>query len=216
MKTKLYKIYKLTNLLNGMLYVGYTHRKLIKRIIEHCRNDYYIGNALRDYEIKNFKVKVLHKVRDKYLAQLLERMEIWNNNCQVPNGYNLTPGGDGGEGTIGVKHPELAERNKKGHSEETIEKIREALKGNKNRQGCHHTKESIEKIIEGNLGKRYSEEVNKKKGSPGNQFAKGKNLGKNNCSYRVDVKIKRLKTRVKNLKQKIKLEENQNGFKSDN
>jgi len=39
-------------------------------------------------------------------------------------------------------------------------------------------------------------------------LAKGKNLGENNCSHRIDVKIKRLKTRIKNSKQKIKLEEN--------
>lgn len=80
------------------------------------------------------------------------------------------------------------------------------------------------KIGKANKGRKYTKEINKKKGSPGNQFAKGhqcskeskkkmghlrnqfakgKNLGKNNPSHRLDIKVKRLKRRLIRFEQEL-------------
>lgn len=217
MRYKIYKIYKLTNLITNMSYVGWTYRKFIKRIIEHTKADSRIGNALRKHEVKNFKAEVLHEVINKNLALLLEIMEIWNNNCIAPNGYNLTLGGDNPPDHTGEHH-----------TEETIEKMKEAALGNKNGIG-ERSKEFCETLI-GNKnaeGCKHSEEwkQNKREEAKGNQYAKGKhwkwskeskenakgkknakrkNLGEKNGSYKhgkytKEAKIERLKTKIKKL-----------------
>jgi len=136
MKTKIYKIYKLTNIINGMIYIGYTQKKLITRIRRHVITNSYIGNALRNYEIKNFKVEVLWETKNKKDACIVEKAAICAYRTQFPNGYNLTSGGENPPNHKGEKQ-----------SKEHIINRSEALKGRIGpMQGKHHSKETIEKM----------------------------------------------------------------------
>ena len=100
-------IYKITNKLNRMPYVGKTTRSLEVRFKEHTKADSYIGRAIRKYGEENFLCEVIEECETP--EQLNEREIFWIAffNCKQPNGYNQT---DGGENTnfLGHHHTEEA------------------------------------------------------------------------------------------------------------
>lgn len=109
-------------------------------MIRHLNSNYLVGRALNKYD--NWIVEVLHITKDKDIANLLEIEEIRHYNCVIPNGYNLTRGGDGGDTLTNNPNREIAR-----------EKNRVARKGDRNAKGTRHTKEFCElqsKKIQGN------------------------------------------------------------------
>ncbi len=94
-------IYLITCLINGKKYVGQTTQPLKKRITQHKRGTLYIDKAIQKYGWKNFTVQVLEECETQ--EQLNEREIFWIAalNSKVPNGYNIT---NGGEGNLGWKH----------------------------------------------------------------------------------------------------------------
>ncbi|MBQ6296207.1 MAG: GIY-YIG nuclease family protein [Selenomonadaceae bacterium] len=135
-------IYLITNLLNGMKYVGQTTQKLTVRLKAHRNADSYIGRAIRRYGRENFKIEVLEECETA--EQLNEREIFWiaELNCMSPNGYNCTEGGFGG--MKGYSHTPKAR-----------EKISAALLGNKRSLGYHHTEEARAKIRVAQLGEKH-------------------------------------------------------------
>ena len=123
MKNKTYKIYKCTNNVNGKIYIGYTHKTLEKRIIEHkCSvntgSNYLLHKAMRKYGFENFSWELIFESFDKdYALNQLENDFIleYNSYFENGNGYNMTFGGQGG-------------MSGKKHSEETKQKMRIARK----------------------------------------------------------------------------------------
>ena len=97
-------IYKITNLLDGMIYVGQTTRSIEVRFREHAVADSRIGNAIRKYGAENFSCEVVEECESR--AALDEREIFWiaHFDCKSPNGYNLTDGGEGGSGLCGENH----------------------------------------------------------------------------------------------------------------
>ena len=87
-------IYVIINLLNGMRYVGQTRQRLKKRMSQHASANSYIDNAIRHYGWDNFTVEVIEECATP--EQLNERERFWIAyfNCNHPNGYNLTDGGN--------------------------------------------------------------------------------------------------------------------------
>lgn len=89
-------IYKIQNLINNKIYIGqsinieyrfYQHK--------HTKDKYYIHRAIQKYGETNFSFEILEK--NLYSRELRNQREIyWINfyNSLVPNGYNLTKGGD--------------------------------------------------------------------------------------------------------------------------
>lgn len=95
-------IYKLTNKLNGKVYIGQTKRTLNKRLSEHLKkNKTPISKALRSVGIENFNVSVVDHAHCKSELDEKERFYIKFYNSIVPNGYNICIGG---EGARGLKH----------------------------------------------------------------------------------------------------------------
>lgn len=102
-------IYKVTNKLNGKLYIGQTTVNLSHRKSQHkssCftakqNNVFYM--AIRKYKWKNFKWEVIDKASS--LDELNEKEMYWINYYRTfigfkdCNGYNMTLGG---EGTVGI------------------------------------------------------------------------------------------------------------------
>jgi group I intron endonuclease len=112
-------VYKIENILTKKCYIGVTRRKNPQSRWTHHKQKISKGigcPALQDAVIKhgieNFSFHVLIECNDEVLYEEEKRL-IKENNSQVPNGYNLTPGGEGG-GFYGKKH-----------SEESKQKIRE-------------------------------------------------------------------------------------------
>jgi len=90
MKIYIYKIYFP---ISNKCYIGQTSN-LEKRLFEHIESKYLIGIILNKYD--DWQISVLHICSSKEEANRLEIEEIRNYNSKIPNGYNMTNGGDGG------------------------------------------------------------------------------------------------------------------------
>lgn len=86
-------VYKITNLINGKVYVGQTTRTIKERLNEHKRSTSPIGKAIRKYGIENFKSELIATCNS--LSELNECEIFWIEelDCKVPNGYNVNSGG---------------------------------------------------------------------------------------------------------------------------
>ena len=98
-------VYKVTNLINDKVYIGYTTRTLAERIRGHVYKSrykkgkhyhYIFLDAIRKYGIDNFKWEVLHTCTNIEECCNMEIYYIKTLNSITPNGYNLTEGGNGG------------------------------------------------------------------------------------------------------------------------
>jgi group I intron endonuclease len=113
-------IYKATNKINGMSYIGQTTKTLDDRKRQHIidalakRDRYYFHSALRKYGQENFDWDIIDECDN---IDELNRLEIFyiGHYKTYFEGYNLTMGG---EGMSGYKF-----------SEETRQKMSESLKG---------------------------------------------------------------------------------------
>ena len=92
-------IYLITNTINGKKYIGQTTQSITTRLREHARNTYnksIIAKALRKYGMDCFIVQMLDtNITTKEQLNVLEKLYIQAYNTVVPNGYNLTLGGEG-------------------------------------------------------------------------------------------------------------------------
>lgn len=139
-------IYKITNILNGKIYVGQTIQKLAKRISQHksIKKKLGIDAAIAKYGWDNFTAEIIEECP---VEMLNEREIFWiaELNTKVPNGYNLT---DGGYGHRGYKP-----------TPEACANLSKALKG---RKFSEEHKKNISKAKKGttphNKGKHLSEE----------------------------------------------------------
>lgn len=97
-------IYLITNMINGKMYVGQSIHPQ-KRFQEHCNNHTHsiIHKAIQKYGKENFKLTIL----EKNVVNYNEREKYWISfyNCIVPNGYNITPGGENPPVLRGVNNP---------------------------------------------------------------------------------------------------------------
>lgn len=90
-----YTIYKLTNVLNGMGYVGMT-KDFRRRMDQHRWNNKHkalICKVIHEYGWENFTVEIL-EVCDAEIASEREKYWIKKLNTKVPHGYNCTNGGE--------------------------------------------------------------------------------------------------------------------------
>lgn len=152
------KVYKITNLINGKVYIGQTTRNIYTRFIEHCsqiHNNYAISNAILKYGRKNFKIEVLETAQS--IDDLNKKEEFWIeklNSTDKSIGYNIKLGGDN-KLLSKVTKNKISQAHlgklKGPHSNETRQKISKALK-NKPKTDEHKKKLSVVKI-----GKKHSE-----------------------------------------------------------
>ena len=91
-------IYKITNLINGKVYIGQTSRTIKERYKEHKKafkkKNVALYCAMRKYGINNFKIEQIEKCDNTLLN---EREIYWiakykSNNSKI--GYNETNGGE--------------------------------------------------------------------------------------------------------------------------
>lgn len=94
-------IYKITNNLNGKIYIGKTNFTIEKRWEEHC-HDYQketsqkrpLYSAMKKYGIENFSIEEVEQLESPQQAE--DREKYWIEYFgSFKNGYNATTGGDG-------------------------------------------------------------------------------------------------------------------------
>jgi len=98
-------IYQIKNIINDKKYVGKTKRDILTRWLEHVsaskdnKDEQTFYYALQKYGIESFEIIILQDCRIENTIDFLnEREKYWIKtlNSKVPNGYNMTDGGDGG------------------------------------------------------------------------------------------------------------------------
>lgn len=165
-------IYKLTNTVNGLIYIGCT-LDISKRMRQH-KNSYSKRNndlykAMREFGFDKFELSIIEEVDDtiRYDREIFWIAKLKSNDNQI--GYNRTIGGTGTVGYIFTEEVrKKMSQNIKGKykpSEEQIDRICNLNKGkhlsketrNKISQSCmgrasafadkHHTRESIKQML---------------------------------------------------------------------
>ena len=97
-------IYKVTNNVNGKIYIGQTIRTIDERISEHQRKkNSLIGKAIKRYGIESFTIESIETVTTIEMLNNREIYWIKHFKCMIPNGYNQC---EGGNNTIGYVHRE--------------------------------------------------------------------------------------------------------------
>ncbi len=170
-------IYKISNSINRKLYIGKTVKKPIRYWKSHksfCRNGYekVLYDAMRKYGTQKFKFKIIEKIQCNTINELnaelykLEKMYIEKLNTKVPNGYNVT---EGGEGLAGVDF-----------SEEHRQKISDALTGRTfSKEHCIN----ISKASKGRTSPNKNKKLSKKHKLHLSRSMKGKYDGNKNPFY---------------------------------
>ena len=117
-----YEVYCIINKINNKKYIGITIQGYKNRFKDHIKeakanSDRYLCRAIRKYGENNFDIKVIDDKINDY-TELLEKEKYYISILKtlIPNGYNMTLGG---EGTLGRPVKEI-----------TREKIRLSKIGN--------------------------------------------------------------------------------------
>lgn len=112
-------IYKITNISNHKMYIGQTTKvrptdrfSQHKYLSTHPEQEKYISvlhAAMNKYGVDNFIFEIIQQIDNNLLN---EKEIFWINyyNTIVPNGYNLTKGG---QGTVGFSRPQTQEEKQK-------------------------------------------------------------------------------------------------------
>ena len=170
-------IYKVTNKVNGKIYIGQTVRTLEQRKWQHldaakhgCKTHFY--NAIRKYGEDNFVFEVIDEASSMQELNALERYYIAKFNC-IKEGYNMVDGGNNNVmflDKVKQKHlesmrsPETRAKisksmkeYRKEHpwTEEQKRKFAKSKYGNKNFAGHKLTKEHIEALNKSHYKKVY-------------------------------------------------------------
>lgn len=96
----MYYIYQITNMINQKNYIGQTNN-IVKRWSNHrciSNPNMVIAQAIKKYGVENFKFEILLSGLTKEEANEKEINYIKEKNSLVPNGYNVSKGGQGANG----------------------------------------------------------------------------------------------------------------------
>ncbi len=136
-------VYKATNKINGMSYIGQTIFTLNERKVKHERKDdkSYFQLSIEKYGRDNFEWEVLCGCCDSNEMNEKEMFYIKYYNTIRPNGYNLTKGGEGSFWT-GENNPAKLEHVRRKISEKLKNRKRDDL-AERNRQNAGKTYEEL-------------------------------------------------------------------------
>lgn len=105
-------IYKITNRIDGKIYIGQTTRSAMKRICEHKCKDSLIGKAIKKFGLENFQIENIERCDSKEELNLREKYWTEYFDCIHPKGYN--------KAVVDSKHGEFTGFYDRHHSKETI------------------------------------------------------------------------------------------------
>ena len=172
----MYSVYKVTNKVNGKIYIGWTSKSVTERWRVHQQQSfapkgqrYHFQNAIVKYGPESFHVETLISSYDKSFSLQMEEYYIARFRTHLPTvGYNRTLGGEGNipneeqrrersKRIKGENHPLFGKRGiethwyGRKHREESLKKMSESKKGTQLGErnpfyGKKHSEESIEKM----------------------------------------------------------------------
>lgn len=186
-------IYKITNLINGKIYIGKRKTKL------KIEDDFYFGSgkliksAIKKYGINNFKKDILEICNSNNLN---EREIYWIeflNSTDLKLGYNISNGGDGGDLLTNNPNRELIIEKRRGSTRNFTEehkiKLSESKMADKNpmfgKQMDDEAKAYLSRITKGRkMSAEFRENVSK--GKTGVKFTDEhkSNLSKNHADFK--------------------------------
>lgn len=149
-------LYKITNVINGKVYIGKTYQSIEERWKEHQKDSQRFSTrplykAMRKYGVENFSIESLGQYNEGQLEE--KEIEVIEKYNSFISGYNATLGGDGRRR---VPEEEILFLYKKGLSILNIQKqtgydkdtIKNILRGNNIpiRQSKDYTQKSVIKI----------------------------------------------------------------------
>ncbi len=186
-------IYKITNNINGKIYIG--KRKTSLKV----EDDFYFGSgkliksSIKKYGINNFTKQILETCNSNVLN---EREMFWidfYNSTDLSIGYNISNGGDGGDLLTNNPNREIIIEKRKGisrnFSEEHKIKLSESKLADKNPMyGKELSEEHKAKLSNSIKGRKMSDEFREKvsKGKTGVKFSEEHkaNLSKNHADFK--------------------------------
>jgi group I intron endonuclease len=163
-------IYKITNKVSGKCYIGETKEEnpetRWRRHIQSINRNVgcpALKDSINKYGIDNFKFEVLIICFDKDRF-IYEKEYIKKYNSQVPNGYNILPGGEGG-GFQGKKHSEKSKKkisegckkfreNNPNYFETYRDKLKESMKNIDLSSAVKNSEKFKKALEEGRIGAR--------------------------------------------------------------
>jgi group I intron endonuclease len=155
-------IYKITNSVNGKVYIGVTESYQIRKN-GHLRaaliEEKPLYRAMRKYGLDKFLFEILHENVERDLEIKIIAQYQANN---PKYGYNLT---EGGEGTVGYRHTDETKeifRQKKLGRKLSVEHRRKISESNKGHEVSSVTRRKIAEKLKGNqhfAGKTFSSET---------------------------------------------------------
>ena len=178
----MYKLYKITNRVNGKLYIGITKLGLNQRWAKHLKDSqdpkYPLHRAIKKHGADSFSIELLKESTNRTYISDLEEPTILEYNSRG-NGYNVAKGGYGGdlgtEANIKRKNTlasrplsekqrlaDLQRQRQVGKTKENDAGRRaqaEKVKGNKFALGLAHSDETKKKMRESHLGKKRTAET---------------------------------------------------------
>jgi len=167
----MYKLYKITNLINRKTYIGFTKLEVEERLAIHlstAKNPKYpVQYAFAKYGVENFIIETLCIGPTKEYISILEQpvIELYESHV-TQNGYNVANGGCGGDlgevvnskrrKTIATRSPERKAKLAQDQRERQLGKTKEtdagrlaqsiAVTGNKFAEGHKHTNKTKDLI----------------------------------------------------------------------
>jgi len=131
-------IYKITNKINGKIYIGQTTRRLKTRWNGHISKSYSktgspLHAAIKKYKKENFTIEIIKRCSSREELNIEEVRLIQEHNSLAPNGYNVLKGGS--------YHP--IKKNRKKQSPEHTQKIREKFLERKEMMRAFSSKEWV-------------------------------------------------------------------------
>lgn len=167
-----FEVYCIINTINNKKYIGITTQGIYERFRKHkieatSGSDRYLCKAFRKYGVDSFEIKLIDDSAKTF--EELKKQEvayISQFDTFIPNGYNMTIGGDG---TMGRKHTDEAKKKisekRKGfkYTDEEKEKIRKKSIEISYWKGKKLSEEARKKISDAKKGKKLSEETKEKR-----------------------------------------------------
>jgi group I intron endonuclease len=188
----MYKLYKITNTVNGKLYIGITKLPIQQRWAKHLKDSlfpkYPLHHAINKHGKENFIIELLEESIDRaYISNLEEPLILIYNSRN--NGYNVAKGGYGGD--LG---PEA--NNKRKHTVKNLSQAKKQEWSNnlsKARLGAKHSIQTKEKLSQlqkdrGGYGPKSHSAITKEKISNGNKGKIRSEIARQN--YKKSAKIR--------------------------
>ena len=185
-------IYKITNLLNGKIYIG----KDSKNNPNYFGSGVYIWRSIKKHGKENFVKEVICECSSKEELNEKEKYWIEELDSRIPNGYNISAGGESGSsGCIWSEESKMKLR--KPLSEERKKKMKEAANRperlEKNRSSRSEEARKNMKLAREKCRKPLSEETKK-----------NMKLARNRPEVKEKMRKSRSEEAKKNIKEAVK------------